>query len=127
MIHIDDFESLWKTAVRYRRVSHDLKTLVFNVFTEALRETLDADALRDALDRLLSFLASPRGRTDANCCAIDRFFAQFEGTWSHLPHRFAAVLDDLSGVLHDTVYAPQIAAHFEGLPEQLLNRLRKPS
>lgn len=124
---IDSFDSLWKAAVRHRRVSHDLKTLVFNVFLEAARPVLDPESLRGALDRLLSFLAGPRGRTDANCCAVDRFFSNFEGTWSHLPPQLATLLDDLTGVLHDSIYAPQIAAHFEALPEQLLNRLRKQS
>ena len=122
---IDDFDALWKAAVRFRRVSHDLKTLVFNVVAEAERDPVQADELRLSLDQLLTFLASARGRTDANCCAVDRFFSQFEGTWSRLPSHLASLLDDMSGVLHDAIYAPQIAAHFEALPEQLLDRLRK--
>ena len=88
-------------------------------------QPLDQPALQYALDQLLAFLVSAGGRTDANCCAIDRFFANFDGRWSHLPPVLASVFEDLSGTLHDTVYAPQIAAHFESLPEQLLNRLRK--
>ena len=123
---LSDFESGWKNAVRFRRVSHDLKTLVFNVVVEAEKDVVDARALRDALDRLLTFLASPAGRTDPNCCAVDRFFASMEGNWSSdLPPDLAAVIDGLAGTLHDTIYAPHIAAHFESLPEQLLIRLRK--
>jgi hypothetical protein len=118
-----DFEELWRSAVRFRLVSHALKTLVYNVFSAA--ELGDAAAVRTALDALLGFLASPGGRTDANCCAVDRFFGNFEGQWSQLPPDLAALLDALSGTLHDAIYAPQIAAHFESLPEQLLNRLRK--
>lgn len=117
------FEELWRSAVRYRLVSHALKTLVYNVFTAA--ELGDAAAVRGALDALLAFLVSPGGRTDANCCAVDRFFGNFEGQWSRLPPDLASLLDALSGTLHDAIYAPQIAAHFESLPEQLLNRLRK--
>ena len=120
---LQDFESQWRNAVRFRPVSHALKTLMFNVVDNA--ERADAPPLRAALDELLSFLASPSGRTDANCCAVDRFFAKYEGQWTGLPPALASVLDDLTGTLHDAIYAPQIAATFESLPEQLLNRLRK--
>ena len=118
-----DFETRWRSAVRHRPVSHALKTLVYNVVTDA--ELEDASALRDALDQMLAFLASPTGRTDANCCAVDRFFNGMEGRWTKLPKELASLLDDLSGTLHDSIYAPHIAAHFDSLPEQLLNRLRK--
>lgn len=120
-----DFELAWRNAVRFRKVSHNLKTLVFGVAAEAGPDAVDVHALREALDRLLSFLASPAGRTDANCCTVDRFFASIESEWRELPPDLAAVVDGLTGTLHDTIYAPQIAAHFESLPEQLLNRLRK--
>ena len=118
---MNDFDALWRSAVRFRPVSHPLKTLVYNVYAAAD----DPANLRVALDALLAFLASPGGRTDANCCAVDRFFGNFEGQWSHLPADLAKLLEDLTGTLHDAIYAPQIAAHFESLPEQLLNRLRK--
>lgn len=124
---MEDFESLWKSATRFRRASHDLKTLVYGVFVEATRETIDTNGLRDALDRLLTFLSNPAGRTDANCCVVDRFFAHCDGLWGRVPPSLASVAGDLSGTLHDTIYAPQIAAHFDSLPEQLLNRLRKTS
>lgn len=124
---MSDFEPAWRNAVRFRRVSHDLKTLVFNVMAEAEQATINAAALRAALDRLLTFLVSPIGRTDANCCAVDRFFATYEGSWRHLPPELASVVDGLTGTLHDTIYAPHIAATFESLPEQLLIRLRKSS
>jgi hypothetical protein len=120
-----DFERLWTNAVRYRPVSHRLKTLVYAVYNEATRGDLDLAELRRALDELLQLLTSMNGRTDANCCAVDRFFANFEGQWSNLPPDLAAILEDMAGTLHDSIYAPQIAAHFESLPEQLLNRLRK--
>lgn len=122
---MSDFESLWRAAVRFRRVSHGLKTLVFQVISEAERKPADVASLRVSLDRLLSFLAGPGGRTDANCCAVDRLFAYYDGSWRHLPPPLVNVLEDMSGTLHDTIYAPQIAAHFDSLPEQLLNRLRK--
>lgn len=120
-----DFEEVWRAAVRFRHVSHALKTLVYNVVFEGRREDVDLPALRYALDSLLAFLASPEGRTDANCCTVDRVFSNFEGQWTTVPAEFASLLDALTGTLHDTIYASQIAAHFDSLPEQLLNRLRK--
>lgn len=117
-----DFDALWRSAVRFRPVSHALKTLVYNVYTAAEE---DPASLRAALDELLVFLASPGGRTDANCCAVDRFFGNFEGHWSHVPDELGKLLEALTGTLHDAIYAPHIAAHFESLPEQLLIRLRK--
>jgi hypothetical protein len=35
-----------------------------------------------------------------------------------------AILDDMSGTLHETIYAPGIARTFEATPEQLLARVR---
>lgn len=122
---MDTFEQLWRLAVRHRHVSHSLKTLVFGVFIEAERPRVDEHALQRALDALLLFLTSQNGRTDANCCVVDRFFSMLDDHWIHLPPRLAKILSDLGGTLHDSIYAPQIAAHFETLPEQLLNRLRK--
>jgi hypothetical protein len=76
--------------------------------------------LRSALERLLSFLASPSGRTDANCCV-----ESWDLNLDALPPPLRAFLSDLGGTLHDTVYAPHIAANFESLPEQLLQRLHR--
>jgi hypothetical protein len=41
-----------------------------------------------------------------------------------LPDEWRQILADLGGALHDTIYAPHIAKHFESLPEQLLERVR---
>src|SRR3954453_4369143 len=85
----------------------------------------DLAALKSALVELLELLAAPEGRTDANCTATDYFFSQSEPAWSHLPEPYRALLESLGGTLHDTVHAPKIAANFECLPEQLLERARK--
>jgi hypothetical protein len=121
----DAFERLFRSAARTRRVSTELKPLLHGVYDAVDR---NPSLLRSALERLLSFLASPSGRTDANCCVTDLFFSGVE-SWDlnldALPPPLRAFLSDLGGTLHDTVYAPHIAANFESLPEQLLQRLHR--
>ncbi|HLJ73263.1 MAG TPA: hypothetical protein VKU62_01660 [Thermoanaerobaculia bacterium] len=82
-----------------------------------------AQLTRD-LERLLEFLASENGRTDANCCVVDSFFAAIEQSWSALPQPLRDIFSDMSGTLHDAIYAPSIASTFGSLPEQLLERVR---
>jgi hypothetical protein len=117
------FDALWKAAVRYRRASRELEPLVRAVYDELPRG--DVPALQSSLERLLEFLASEPGRTDANCSTVCRFFDTTEGLWRTAREDFAAVFDDMSGTLHDAIYAPDIARTFEALPEQLLERVRK--
>ena len=83
----------------------------------------DLGALRDALESLLAYLAAD-GFTDANCCAVDLFVQSCEESWAQLPESYRAILDDMSGTLHDAVYAPKIAETFESLPAQLLARVK---
>jgi hypothetical protein len=121
------FEELYRAAVRFRHASPQLKPLLRHVYNAAIKRPMQLWELKNALESLLSFLASEGGRTDANCCTTDAFFsaAENDGAWSDVPPDYRSVLDDLGGVLHDTVHAPQIAAHFQCLPEQLLDRVRK--
>jgi len=86
-------------------------------------------AVKTALDALLTFLASPEGRTSANCEAVDSFFSMSEeygwnGVWDHLPDQIQDILADIAGALHDTIATPGVAENFESTPEQLLARLR---
>ncbi len=115
------FESLWTAAVRHRRVSRSLSGLVASVYRDLLDRSPN---LKADLEALLAFLASQHGRTDANCCAVDRFFAQAEEAWRDLPPPLREVFADISATLHDAIYAPQVAASFDSLPEQLLERVR---
>ena len=123
----DRFEELYRLAVRYRHASPQLRPLLRHVYGAAVTRPADLVELKNALESLLSFLASEGGRTDANCSTTDALFSagdQWESAWSDLPEEFRGVLNDVGGVLHDTVHAPHIAAHFESLPEQLLKRVR---
>ena len=97
------------------------------MYGAAVARPADLRELKNALQSLLEFLASVGGRTDANCCTTDALFSageKWESPWSDLPENFRALMDDLGGVLHDTIYAPHLAQHFESLPEQLLQRVR---
>ncbi|HET7435423.1 MAG TPA: hypothetical protein VFN10_12015 [Thermoanaerobaculia bacterium] len=108
--------------MRYRRVSRELETLLRMVHDQLAPP--DLAALQTALESLLTFLAGD-GRTDANCNATYHFFTETEETWRALPEPYQAILDDMSGTLHETVYAPAIAKTFEATPEQLLERVRR--
>lgn len=108
--------------MRYRRASRELEWLLRAVHSELA--TGDLSAMRAALVALLEFLAG-EGRTDANCNTTYYFFTETEPLWRALPPEYQAVLDDMSGTLHETVYAPDIARIFEATPEQLLERVKK--
>jgi hypothetical protein len=103
-----------------------LRPLLLRLHEEFQRASLELPALRVAIIAVLEFLASPSGRTDANCRAVDSFLMHDEA-WDgdRLPQPFVDVLVDMAGALHDTVTAPDIAANFESTPEQLLNRARR--
>ena len=115
------FEELWRSAVRFRRVSRELEPLLHDVY-DAMP---DAAAVAGRLEALLIFLASEGGRTDANCAVTYSFVTAAEERWRDLPESLRAILDDMSGTLHDTIHAPNIARTFEATPEQLLARVRR--
>ena len=120
---MEEFDELWKSALRYRRASRELEPLVHAVYDDLPRG--DLAALRDSLERLLTCLASKEGRIDANCSTVFHFFNAIEPRWQNLPADFRAIFDDMSGTLHDAIYAPDIARTFEATPEQLLARVRR--
>ena len=102
-----------------------LRPLLLRLHEELQRTPAELPPLRAALIAVLEFLASPRGRTDANCRAVDSFLMRDE-TWDadRLPQAYVDILADMAGALHDTITAPDIAANFESTPEQLLERAR---
>jgi hypothetical protein len=121
------------TAVDHRkndeRVSSDLRPLLRRVYGDVLAAPLDLAALKGSLTALLEYL-NGKGRTNANCWAVDLFFCESEGwerdwTEQNLPDAFHDVLALMGGALHDTVRTPRIAENFDCLPEQLLDRVRR--
>jgi hypothetical protein len=117
------FDGLWRSAVRFRHASRELEPLLHSVYDDLGRA--DLPALRASLENLLAFLAGPAGRTDANCSTVHHFFNETEALWQPLREDFRSICDDMSGTLHDAIYAPDIARTFEALPEQLLERVRR--
>ena len=125
------FEDAW-TAVDKARdgesVSPELRPLLQGVYRDTLSAPPDLVSLKNNLEELLEFLVA-KGRTNANCWATDMFFMLSEGwerdwTEQDLPAEFHDVLALMGEALHDTVQAPQVAANFDCLPEQLLVRVR---
>lgn len=113
-----DFDALWRSAVRYRRTSRELEPLLRAVY-DAFG---DDAALAAAVERVLVFLTTPEGRTDANCSVTDHFISSAEDRWR--TSSLAPILEDMGGTLHDAIHAEPIARTFEATPEQLLHRLR---
>jgi hypothetical protein len=93
-------------------VSPRLRPLLLAVYNELKGRPANLAMLRGALEKLLVFLASPEGRTNANCWAADLFFAVGEGwdleEWD-VPDEYGDIIGDMSGALHDTVQSPEIA------------------
>jgi|SRR5437667_3560557 len=81
-------------------VSSELRPLLLVVYDELGKRSANHTSLKDAIDRVLSFLASPAGRTNANCWAADLFFALGEGwgdvAWEHVPDQLGDVLGDMA-------------------------------
>ncbi len=126
------FDEAW-TAVAVRRngepVSHGLRPLLRAVYSQSLSKPLNLPELKKSLEELLTFLTG-EGRTNANCWAVDLFFAHSQGwerDWAEqgLPDDFHDVLAMMGSALHDTVKAADIAENFGCLPEQLLERVRR--
>ena len=121
-----NFDTLFE-RVRAVGASPALRPLLAQFYFALTASPSDLNTIRESMIRLLEFLASPQGRTDANCQAVDSFVMLNE-TWSSdsskLPDTFTDILADMSGALHDTISAPEIARNFDSTPEQLLERAR---
>ena len=117
------FDQIYRPAAD---VDESLRPLLERLHQSLNLRPVDSAAVKTAMIGVLEFLASPSGRTDANCRAVD-FFLMRDEAWSadELPQAFVDVLADMSGALHDTVSAPGIASNFESTPEQLLERVRR--
>jgi hypothetical protein len=102
------------------------KELVNAVQSILVHNVLDLSELKKSLINLLEYLSSPNGRTDKNCNAINSFY-MFDDLWvdRNLPDHFHEIFVDVSGALHNTVSAPEIAENFDSTPEQLLKRAKE--
>jgi hypothetical protein len=71
------FEKAWATVSSDRQgeaVAPELRPLLQSVYLEVLSEPKNLSSLKLSLQKLLTFLAQER-RTNANCWAVDLFFA----------------------------------------------------
>lgn len=125
------FDEAWAAVAAPRSgelVSHRLRPMLQAVYSKCLSQPLAMVELKKSLEDLLTFLAG-EGRTNANCWAVDLFFALCQGwerdwTEQNLADDFHDLLALMGEALHDTVKAPDIAENFGCLPEQLLARVR---
>jgi hypothetical protein len=106
----------------------DIKTKKFldRIQAELSLEKVNLKNLRSSLIELLEYLSSNEGRNDQNCSDVDKFFT-LNDIWleRNLPDSFHEIFVDISGALHDTISAPDIAKNFFSTPEQLLKRVRE--
>ena len=124
------FDDAWNAVAAPRsgeEVSAELRPLLEAVYGLILEVPLDRAGLKKSLADVLEFLNS-RGRTNANCWAVDLFFCLGQGwerDWieADLPEDFHEVLTRMGEALHDTVRDPEVAGNFGCLPEQLLESL----
>jgi hypothetical protein len=129
MSYFDDLYGRISKAPDVQGFSPKLRPLLEELHREIERKPADLSGLRASMISLLEFLASPEGRTSANCWMADLFVTHVtmvdhragEDVTGHLPEEHQDVIYDMS-MLHDTFHAPQIAWNFDSTPEQLLER-----
>lgn len=127
---LSHFPELWDRLDRGSEegpLASQLRPLLGGAYEAIIARPYDVPRITSAIETLLAYLASPQGRTDAHCRAVDFFFCLGDGwerDWEDEPEEFADILADMGGALHDTVTHPEIAANFDSTPEQLLERMR---
>lgn len=122
----DDMDDKNIAAARLAGADSRARELVNAVQSILAHNVPDLTELKKSLINLLEYLSSPNGRTDENCNAINSFF-MFDDLWvdRNLPDHFHEIFVDVSGALHDTVSAPEMAENFDSTPEQLLKRVKE--
>lgn len=115
-----EFEDLYRPA---EEVDNALRPLLARLHDELRRLPIELATLKSAIRDVLQFLATPAGRTDANCSAVNSFLLHND-FWDdgRLPPDYLEIIADMGGTLHDTITAPDIASNFDSTPEQLLAR-----
>lgn len=118
------FGDVYADAVEIgEEVSPELLALLQGVYT-SVTSGAGPGAVKPAVTRLLEYLTSPAGRTDAHCRAVDFFFCLGDWNWDALPPGYQELFADMGGGLHEAVSAPDIAEALDATPEVLLHRAR---
>jgi len=126
---MSNFDDIYQSVALSRNgeaVSVSLKPQLAVLYDALSHRPIDLANVKTQLIALLSFLNTPTGRTNANCWAIDLFFAlpeHWDVSWLDLPEAYREILGDMGGALHDTIEYPAIAHNFWSTPEQLLERV----
>jgi hypothetical protein len=112
--------------VRLKDADPRARELVMIIMQALNNNVIDLVLLKNSLMALFEYLSSENGRSDANCRAVDAFF-MFDNTWAErkLPEPFQDIFGDMSGALHDSISAPEIAENFDSTPEALLIRAKQ--
>lgn len=118
------FEEVYAEAVDVEEVDPRVVDRLRALYEATAGGGAGSSVLAPLLVSLLEFLASPEGRTDANCRAVDYFFCLGDWSWGRLPEPWESLFADLGGGLHEAVAAPDIAEALQATPEQLLERVR---
>jgi len=129
---VPNFEEAWAAVAgphNREPLSQELRPLLQDVYEQGLSQHLNVTRFKRSLEALLEFL-NDKGRTNANCWAVDSFFCVGQGwerDWADriFPEDLQGILARIGEALHDTVQFPKIAENFGCLPEQLLESLRK--
>jgi len=118
----------WPEFKNKETISPQLRQLILDVHNKLIDMAQNTQDIKTSIEYLMTFLASPEGRTNAICEATDLYFClhnDFGFGWDHLPEELQFILDDIGGQLHDTFTAPEIALNFDSTPEQLLMRIKQ--
>jgi hypothetical protein len=127
---VDKFEETWNKVAIPRNdvaVSPELHLLLKHFYVEMAKNPPNLQEIKSSLEELLSFLNSIPGCTSANCFATDLFinYLDWHLDWDAFPEELTNIIGDMGGALHDAVDSPEIAKNFNGLPEQLLERIQR--
>ena len=99
-------------------------SLVEQVQMTVATETVDLPWLVRSLDGLLQHYLLPKAARMRTVAMLILYFMKHE-EWAEgsLPDAIHDIFADMSGALHDTCSAPDVAQNFDSTPEQLLARL----
>jgi hypothetical protein len=114
---------------KYDRISMHASPQL-EILLQAIQESLSAPVFeakrsRTAFIQLFEFLASPAGRSDANCRRVGAVLLGLlsDSSLESAPRSFTEFVAS-ADCLHDAIENPSIAENFESTPEHLLRKAR---
>jgi hypothetical protein len=127
-MQIENFERRWSESVR-KGASDALEHLAREFYVQFMSPKLDLLALRRSVIRLLEFLCSSEGRTDANYSTADCFVclltAEQDDLFDRLPGEYRTVIDGIALDLYEMYQDPKLAGRLDATPESLLEQAQE--